>query len=66
MTERKQQPCCCGLHAETDKAFEQSLVRFNEIASKAAADSLLNATVQQQSFAAAMLKQTSLLTGNNQ
>ena len=66
MTEKQNKCSCCGLHTETDKAFEQSLVRFNEIASKAAADSLLNATVQQQSFAAAMLKQTSLLTGNNQ
>ena len=60
LMERLERLCGClerSLHVETDKTFEQTMARYNDMSSKAAADSLQNSTMQQQSFAAAMLEQ---------
>ena len=53
------------LHQESDRAFEQTMARYNDMAAKAAADWHLNSSNQQSAFAAQLLKQSADMTGSN-
>lgn len=53
------------MQPEVKTTFEQSMARYNEQASTAAANTLMNAANQQQAYAAQLMKLTADLTKND-